>query len=378
MSRLTIALAAATLPGAVVSGAAAQLPPFVEFRVPKAPTVMVGDSTGSLVYEILVTNLTGSPLTLRRVEVLQASDGRVLHMVEDSALARDLARPGVSAPLAERTRIAPGLRAQVFLWVPVDRNNPPAAVRQRLTFERVAPDTATSVLEGATVAVNRDIAMIGPPLLGEWLAVNGPSNPSGHRRTTVALNGLTTVPQRFGIDFLQVDAQGNSFRTNRSVNENFLAEGTEVLAVGDGMVVATKDGIPENVPGGRAVPITLETVGGNYIVIDLGKSRFAFFAHVKPGSLRVKVGDRVKRGQVIALLGNSGNSTEPHLHFHMSDALAPGTTTLGSEGIPWAIERMEITGRCTVGSTIACTRGTPVTVRGAMPMQNQLVRFPER
>jgi hypothetical protein len=238
---------AASAPGQ----APGQLPPFVEFRVPKPPTVMVSDSGGSLSYEILVTNLTGMPLTLRRVEVLQATDGRVLHMVEDSVLARDLARPGASVPLAERTRIAPGLRAQVFLWVPVDRNNPPAAVRQRLTFQRVGADSSLSVLEGATVSVSRDIAIIGPPLRGEWVAVNGPSNASGHRRTTVALNGLTTIPQRYGIDFLQVDAQGNSFRNNRSVNENFLAQGTEILAVGDGVVVATKDGIPENVPGLR-------------------------------------------------------------------------------------------------------------------------------
>ncbi|MEX2283796.1 MAG: M23 family metallopeptidase [Gemmatimonadota bacterium] len=355
----------------------AQLPPFVEFRVPKAPTVaLVGDSTGSLAYEILVTNLTAAPLTLRRVEVVRTSDGRVLHAVEDTALARDLARPGANVPMAERTRIGPGLRAQVFVWVPVDPRSPPASVRQRLTFQRAAPDTALVVLEGATVPVEREVTLIGPPLRGEWVAVNGPSNQSGHRRSTVALNGLTTVPQRYGIDFLQVDAQSNSFRNDRSVNANFLAQGTEILSVGDGVVVATRDSIPENVPGGRAVPITLETVGGNYIVIDLGRSRFAFFAHVQPGSLRVKVGDRVRRGQVIALLGNSGNSTEPHLHFHMTDALASGTTTLGSEGIPWAVEGLQVTGRCAVTTAFNCTRTTPVTLRRAMPMQNQLVKFP--
>ena len=361
----------------------AQLPPFVEFRVPKAPTVaLVGDSTGTLSYEILITNLTATSQTLKRVEVLQATDGRVLHTVGDSVLALDMARPGVDLrgqPWIERTRIGGGLRAQVFLWVPVDRNRPPAEVRHRLTFQ-AGTDGPTTALEGATVSVNREVAVIGPPLRGEWVAVNGPSNQSGHRRSTVALNGVTTIPQRYGIDFLQVDAEGKSYRTDRSVNQNFLAQGTEILSVGDGVVVATKDGIPENnpsIPGHRAVPVTLETIGGNYIVVDLGRSRFAFFAHVQPGSLRVKVGDRVRRGQVIALLGNSGNSTEPHLHFHMSDALAPGTTTLGSEGIPWVIEGLQVLGRCTLVASINCSRGSPITVR-AMPMQNQLVRFPDR
>ena len=82
-----------------------------------------------------------------------------------------------------------------------------------------------------------------------------------------------------------------------------------------------KDGIPENVPGAnsRAVPITLETVGGNHVIIDIGGGHYAFYAHLKPGGIRVKLGDKVKRGQVIGLVGNTGNSTEPHLHFHISD-----------------------------------------------------------
>ncbi|MGH7448112.1 MAG: M23 family metallopeptidase, partial [Longimicrobiales bacterium] len=117
----------------------------------------------------------------------------------------------------------------------------------------------------------------------------------------------------------------------------------------------------------------LETVSGNSVVIDLG-GRYAFYAHLIPGSLRVSVGDRVRRGQVIGRVGNSGNSTEPHLHFHVVDALAPGTSTLGAEGIPYALARFELVGRCTVFGG-ACERTAPVTVRGGMPLQNQIVRF---
>ena len=86
----------------------------------------------------------------------------------------------------------------------------------------------------------------------------------------------------------------------------------------NGRIAAVKDGIPENVPGvnSRAVPITLETVGGNHVIIDIGGGRFAFYAHLKHKlALRVKVGDQVKKGQVIGLVGDTGNSTEPHLHF---------------------------------------------------------------
>jgi dipeptidyl aminopeptidase/acylaminoacyl peptidase len=89
------------------------------------------------------------------------------------------------------------------------------------------------------------------------------------------------------------------------------------------------------------------------------------------------VGDRVQRGQVLGLVGNSGNSTEPHLHFHLSDALAPGTSTLGAEGIPYTHERIELLGRCTLAAAgITCTRSPSLTLANVMPAQNQIVRFP--
>lgn len=73
------------------------------------------------------------------------------------------------------------------------------------------------------------------------------------------------------------------------------------------------------------------------MVLDIGHGRFAFYAHLQPGSLKVKVGDRVKRGQVLGLVGNSGNSTEPHLHFHLADSKSP----LGSEGLPYVLDSFD-------------------------------------
>ncbi len=99
----------------------------------------------------------------------------------------------------------------------------------------------------------------------------------------------------------------------------------------DGVVTQIKDGIPQNMPeaNSQAVPITLETIGGNHVIMDIGNGLFAFYAHMQPGSLRVKVGDKVTRGQVLGLLGNTGNSSEPHLHFHICNA----NSELASEGL---------------------------------------------
>lgn len=381
---------------AFATQAAAQIPANIEFRVPKAPTVAAGDSGAFLGYELHVTNLMPALVALRRVEVLDAKDTtRVLWTVSDSGggggggLNRVIARPGVTSPPSERLNFAGATRGTIFVWVPVDAHRPPAAVKHRLTFQRVpnataaasaaAADTATMMLTGATTSVVPAAVMIRPPLRGEWMAGNGPSNSSGHRRTAIALDGTVAIGQRFAIDFLQVDSAGRSWRpgTDSTDNRSYYAYGKEIHSVGDGTVVEVLDGLKENSPRSpvaRAVPINLVTVGGNHIVVDMGQGHYAFYAHVQPGSLGVKLGDRVKTGQVLALLGNSGNSTEPHLHFHMGDNVSP----LGAEGIPYALSEFDLAGRCDFGAAgIRCTRFGPSRVKNAMPLQNQLVRFPD-
>jgi murein DD-endopeptidase len=363
--------------GAFVIAAAslrAQIPSAIEFRVPKAPTVAVSDSGDFLAYELHITNLTPTVMTLRRVEVLDADRGAVLASLSDTVLQRVVARPAAAIPAGERLAIAGGLRAYVYVWLPIDRAKAPARVKQRLTFQKA--DSTTEVLEGAIVSVERTAVAISPPIRGEWAAFNGPSNASGHRRLVLALEGHVASGQRFAIDFLQVDSAGSSRRpgSDATKNASYYAYGHELLAVADGIVAATKDSIPENPVGGRAVPIDLVTVGGNYVGIDIGGGRYALYAHVQPGSLRVKVGDRVKRGQVLALLGNSGNSTEPHVHFQIADAPA----FLSSEGLPYAMD-FNVLGNCGVGGNpprINCSRHVPTPVKGGIPLQNELVRFP--
>jgi murein DD-endopeptidase len=365
---------------------AQQIPPSIEFRVPKTPTVAVSDSGAFIAYELHVTNLTALPMTLRRVDVLDADKrGTPVMSLSDSALLRAVARPAPNIPAASRMQTGPGLRAYVYLWIPTTKAAAPSRLMHRLTFQRArtdssaaGTDTSSIVLEGTTIPVEREAVVISPPVRGEWAAFNGPSNASGHRRLVLALEGHVASGQRFAIDFLQVDSAGKSYHGDAAKNSNYIAYGTELLAVADGIVAATKDGIPENVPGAnsRAVPITLETVGGNFVGIDIGNGKYALYAHVQPASLRVKVGDRVKRGQVIALLGNSGNSTEPHVHFQIADAPA----FLSSEGVPYAMD-FDVVGRCGVDvgppPAIKCSRGAPVAVKGGIPLQNEIVRFPK-
>ena len=374
-----LAIAALTLAAARLADAQAQLPPLVEMRVPKAPTVASGNRASFLVHELHVTNFQPTVLTLTRVEVLgDKADSRVLLTLEDSTLARTLSRPGVAPapPMAERARLGGGLRAVVFLWVPLDDRTPPASVRHRLTISQGTGDSVrTHVLDGGAASVTREIAVLGPPLRGEgWLTGNGPDAQTGHRRALIPVEGNAAIAQRFAIDYVKMDENGRRFTGDSLKNESYYAEGVDALAVADGIVTSVKDGIPENIPGpaSRAVPITLETVGGNFVILDIGQGRYAFYAHLKPGSLRVRPGDRVRKGQVVGLVGNSGNSTEPHLHFHLMD----GTSVLGSEGIPYVIESFELVGKC--GRLFAeCARSASETRRREIPMANMVVGFPK-
>jgi hypothetical protein len=362
--------------GSSLGAQGASLPPSVEIRIPKPPTVAHVNDRAVLAYELHVTNFTRDTLTLSRVDVLADSVGTtVIATLADTALAAAIARPGVAVQPAQRPTVAGGLRAVLFMWVDsLESARLPNAIRHRLTFAPRAADSGrATTLETRVVPVSHDLVVIGPPLRGGlWFAANGPDPVSGHRRAMIALEGAPYIAQRFAIDYVQVNAQSRRFEGDSLDNKSYFAYGRDALAVADGIVVAVKDSIPENVPGSRAVPITLETVGGNYVILDLGRGRYAFYAHLIPGSLRVRVGDRVRRGQVIGLVGNSGNSTEPHLHFHLSD----GTTPLASDGLPYAHESLVVAGECR--SFVApCTFGTPTTHRRQMPAGIHAVRFPD-
>ena len=130
-------------------------------------------------------------------------------------------------------------------------------------------------------------------------------------------------------------------------NENWYSYGHPIHAPADGIVIGTVNGLHENVPtSGPTYTVNSKNIGGNYVLMKLSSYEdiFAFFAHMIPGSLKVKIGDKVRRGQVLGLLGNSGNSGAPHLHFQISNKPYPINTStdvspINCQGIPWAFDK---------------------------------------
>jgi murein DD-endopeptidase MepM/ murein hydrolase activator NlpD len=324
----------------------------IDARVPVPPRPLVARGAVRLAYEIHVTNLSSRRTTLDAVDVVDQSAPNaaspLLHLEGDD-LAAAMRLLGASPDETDARVLRGGRTALVFVWMTVSAASVPTALTHRFTLRVAAPDGSTSsaaddsaVVRGLDVQVSANAPrVIDPPLDGDhWLAANGPDNGSDHRRTLLALAGEGRIAQRYAIDWVRLFDDGRTFRGDPRDNASYRAFGARVMAVADGVVADTLDGLPENIPDpvARAVPITPGTASGNYIVENLGDDASAVYAHLQPGSLLVKTGDHVRRGQVLARVGNTGNSSEPHLHFHLSDR----PHALDAEGLPYAFASFDL------------------------------------
>ena len=342
-------------------------------NVPIAPTAFRAGGKAHLAYELHITNLGQWDLQLLSLEVLDADDAsRVLATFSQADLERMMRQA------SEKTVLGTQKAGVVFVWVTFDRlQDAPAKLSNRFKV-KVGDYPETLDVQTRALAVAKNSLVIGAPLSGDhWVAANGPSNTSAHRRSLIPIEGHAAIAQRFAIDWVQVGNDGKTYSGDPKDNENYYAFGHDALAVADGVVAAVLDGIPNNVPGidSRAQPITLANVGGNFVQLDLGGGLYAFYAHLQPGSLRVKTGDKVRRGQVIGLVGNTGNSTEPHLHFHISNSPEP----LGAEGFPYALRTFEVQGstqavRDEIKAQLA-DPGKSETRAMAIPAEGEIVKF---
>ena len=326
-------------------------------------------------YELHISNMDKWDYAFTRIEVVSADDAEQKALATFSGADLDgmFIHPGL--PTAEKlSKLAPGEFGVVFLWVTFDKlEDIPSAIAERISVKIGDYPEALSVITPPTSVNKNPVVVISSPLVGEdWVAANGPSNTSAHRRALIPINGHAYISQRFAIDWVQMYPDGKTYKGDPSDNKNYRAYGTEIHAVADGVVTQVGDGIPQNTPGAKslAVPITLETIGGNHVIMEIGNGLFAFYAHMQPGSLRVKVGDKVTRGQVLGLLGNTGNSSEPHLHFQICNA----NSELGSEGLPYAFASFEVQGKANEDK-LSMFPGGPVKHEMEIPTEDEIARF---
>ena len=352
----------------------------VEVRVAEPPTAAIALGRVHLVYEVHLTNFGAAPIAFEQLDVM---DGELAVLASWSGpqlwqRVRLLGQPQTEAGTPPELR--PGTRAIAYLWLSLPQGRPaPGSLRHRLTFSHRGAARDTVVTASLSVRSTAP-SMAAPVRGGPWLAVRGPSNGSGHRLSLVTLDGEARVPQRFAVDWALLGDDGRLFRGDSTDVTNWYGYDAPVYAAAAGTVVLTRDGASDRKPFGVPPPAVIEAADapGNVVVIDIGQGRFATYAHLKPGSLRVAEGERVVEGQPLARIGNSGNTLGPHLHFHISDAVEP----LGGEGLPFSLGSFSLIGR--VASLPALLAGTPWTanpsqpartVVGETPLENMVIQF---
>jgi len=198
--------------------------------------------------------------------------------------------------------------------------------------------------DGPVVATRSTrLHVLGRPLAGsDWTADNGPNLHSHHRQGVFVAGGLAQNARRYAIDWKKY-RNGEIYSGDARDVRAYYSYGQDVVAVADGVVVGARNDMPDNIPRTKdgftpAVPLTMDNLAGNFIVLDVGSGQYAQYAHLQPGSVRVKAGDRVSKGQLVARVGNSGDARVPHLHFQV----ATGTDILDGEGVPYLIDRFRM------------------------------------
>lgn len=354
--------------GGAVAVTGVSLPPAytaVAFEQLGGPTSPFKGSDGKfhVVYDLLLTNASVAPASLTKVEVVdEASRSTVVASISG----KQLVDPACAYGDCNRLRTLPSSPAP-NTDIPSQESR---ALLVHLSFDTLA-DVPKIVLHraylqgaispGTTEAAEVDylVAPVGiapgtartisPPVRGtNWVAQNGCCDIGfPHVPSLSPLNGRLSNSQRLATDWMRTNDHGEFFSGDKTKNESYLGYGQEIRAVADGTITSTLDTLEANAPGVLPASdpelrklITVETVDGNHIIQDLGDGVWAMYAHLQKDSLLVKPGDQVKAGQVIAKLGNTGNTNAAHLHFQLMNA----PSMFGADAVPYVFDEFSYAG----------------------------------
>ena len=163
-----------------------------------------------------------------------------------------------------------------------------------------------------------------------------------HRRGLAPINGQLSVPQRFAIDFFMLDSQMRAWAGDPSKVTSYFSSRQPNIAAAAGTVVDSQDGLPNSttLPHPPPPPPIGQTVG-NHVTVQIGRGLYVLYAHMDPHSVKVHIGDKVARGQLLGLIGTSGNSSTPHLHFQIMTT----PEFFPTDSVPYVFDQFRLLGR---------------------------------
>jgi len=326
-------------------------------------------------YDLVLTNAFVGPATLDAVAV--RADGKPALTLTGDALTAATHTLLTSDATAT---IAPASTAFTQVDLVLPGRTAPKRITNRVAYTIPADAPSRSVI-GSTVSASpvlrtdpRPPTVISAPLSGAgWVNVNGCCNDptSPHRETLLASDGDWVTPELFAIDWIR-EVDGRFYSGDGTQNTDWVGFGEPIHAVADGNVVLTRDGLPDIPPMTKNPGLrTPEDYAGNNVIVAIGHGRYAVFDHLVRGSVRVRRGQRVRAGQVVGKLGNSGNTDGPHLHFGIEarpDSLA--------QGLPFEIDDFVLEHTVSAASPGQVTLiGTPKRLHRALPLIRSVATF---
>ncbi len=350
--------------------------------LPSFGPIPYGASDGNihLTYEIGVTNVSLNRVRIDKIEILDDGNrSRVLRTIEGEGVGRVMSLIAGGDDINE---LASSQTGTLYLdsWFPPEQPTPEILVH-RISGTDLALDTPMVTVMGPRLQVRSDIAIpiLQPPARGDgWVCAEACCGRSHHRRTPIILNGEIFLSQRYAIDFVQL-VDGQLFSGDPFVLENWFCYGVELLAAAGGVVVSVANDLREWPIGEHGVT-GKAGAAGNHVVVDMGNGMSYVYCHMQPGSVKVRVGDRVTVGQPLGLVGNSGATGAPHLHMHVIS----GTDIFRGQAIPWGFDRYTVTGSFPtfadlvpedLGGPVNRVDVTPYEVRDAYPQELRVVNF---
>lgn len=361
---------------------------------PRPVPVRTTDGRDHLLYELSVLNCSARPATITSVAVIADRPGgdRLAHLDADTVLGYTLI-VGNYAAAAEPIRSLPPGRTLVVIMdvlLEVDRPVPERLVHEvSAEFGALEPGqaayaenfpAAVTQLGGIVAVDHHPVITIGAPLDGgSWWAANASGSMNPHRGALIPVGGRLNPAERYAIDWVRVDPDARqmfdpatglaaTFSGPPSSNASYYTWDQLILAVADGEVVTVLDELPDAPPQAIMAGLPLDQLGGNHVVLRIADGVYAFYAHLKAGSVSVAVGDRVERGRPLARAGNSGSSTEAHLHFHVMNSPYP----LDADNLPFVLDRFSYDGTITASGIAA----EPGDRHAELPSVNSVITFP--
>jgi len=341
-----------------------------------ARAVYGSDGREHIDYDLVMTNAFTAPVTLQSIQVRGA--GRLLLTLRGRALAAHTSSTLFGTTPTATIPVSSTVKTLIDVQLPrsFGRTWPRRlthVIRYRLPSNAPARTAiATTVVRAPTIQTSRRPPIqIASPLRGSgWIDANGCCNDptSPHRTLLLPTNGSYRTPEIFAIDWIQV-VHGRFFTGDGSKLTDYPYYGAPIHAVASGVVVSAINNRPQVPPNtSTADNHTLHTAAdfsGNSVIERIGRGVYASYAHMQTGSVRVKVGQRLRTGEVIGLLGNSGNTTAPHLHFGIVDR-----ADFFSDSLPFAFRSFTVQGMAVFGPKPGTVKiiGKPHRVRQAEPL----------